>query len=615
MKLHVTACLVSALFLFTENPTSASDPKQPNSNADEVVTVAIDPKDTTSIQRAIQEAQRKGYSKVRIPAGVYRIPKPVEGLWHLSFSNLKNIEIDATNVTFLFEGRDKRAMVFNDCDNVTFKGATLLRDIPTFSQGKVESIATTRTYADIRIDKGYPLDGEAAAAVIDIYQAGTRKLKPYVPDLYFAKAERVEPDLIRFHFRAPLDSRIPLAIGDAAAWRTQNASDISLRTTSRMKLLYITIKNGQGAGFQELNGEGGNLYSHCTITYAAPPAGAVDEPLLACSRDGLLSSCMRKGPIVENCLFEGLNDDCLNIAGRYGLLVGRHGNKVILNAHDVHFRGASFARVGDLLRFYDKRGALSGEAIIINSRVMPDYVENPPLKNTPRRFSDLTKAVYIEFTLDRVINGEVGNLVSNTNAIGNGFIIRNSTFRNGRGHGLFIRAGDGIIENCTIEGLMMGGIVVGPEMYWWNEGDYSRNLIIRKNIIRNVGIATQNWNSGITIGSFEGGQWAPLPGGHRNIQIEDNVFEDNRGVNLVLSSVIGAKVIRNTFIRPMSVPPSRLDLKAVDNDHALVWLRNSSDVNFEGNRVISPGSYMKELLDANPAISPEKMAAGFQVSP
>ncbi len=573
--------------------------------------VIITPADPTSVQRGIDAAARAGEKKVVIPPGTYWLPRIGDSHWHLRFEDLKNLEIDATGVTFMFTGRDERSVLFDNCEGVKFHGATFMRDVPPFSQGKIETIAADRTWADIRIDHGYPTDLDDKryfphVPVIDLYQTGTQKLKPLVPDLYIAKIERQGPDLFRFFFRSAINPAIPMAVGDPAAWRGTSGGDLDIWECSHMVMQDITIKNGTGLAFVELCGEGYNAYTHCVITYAPPPPGAVDQPLLACGTDGFHSASMRHGPTLEDCHFEGLNDDSVNIHGTYGMLMEAKGNTIVIDWRTLHSAARhpiAIGHPGDILRLYSRKGGLMSEAKIVSTTPKSDYIASDLGHLDSRVFSDRSKASYWEVVLDAPVSGETGGMVANPDMDGDGFVIQNCTFRNSRGHGIYVRAGRGIIKGCTIEGIMMGGIVVAPEMNSWNESDYAHNLIIEGNTIRNVGLGTQPWNSGLTVANFVYSGFAPLPGGHRNIEIRDNRFEDDRGPNIIITSAIGVKIDHNRFLHPMREPAFHIEPIGVDNTAALIWMRNADQVSLHGNLVVSPGKYFKSLIDTDGTVN------------
>jgi hypothetical protein len=93
------------------------------------------------------------------------------------------------------------------------------------------------------------------------------------------------------------------------------------------------------------------------------------------------------------------------------------------------------------------------------------------------------------------------------------------------------------------------------------------------------------------------GNYIPNPGGHRNITIENNRFEDNDGVNVVVCSAQGVTIRNNQFVNPMTHPDEYGRDKGVD-PRALIWINESSKVDLSGNIVTNPGAYLAKLVEA-----------------
>lgn len=102
-----------------------------------------------------------------------------------------------------------------------------------------------------------------------------------------------------------------------------------------------------------------------------------------------------------------------------------------------------------------------------------------------------------------------------------------------------------------------------------------------------------------------------MPGGHRDILIEGNRFEDNDGPNIMLGSAIGVKIKDNVFVRPMKEPFH--GLKLMMNTDALIDLVECRDVSFEGNRIIDPGPHMKKVVDLGANASASGVETGFKL--
>jgi hypothetical protein len=584
-----------------------------------------------SVQKCILAAYNSGRKSVTIAPGLYYFEKAEEEPWHLRFSNLKNFEINAEGATFIFKKRGTRAILFDRCEGVTLRGLTMQWEVPAFSQGKITAISSNRRSIDVRIDPGYPNEIDdpkyfPRVSVVNVYQQGARHLKPGVPSLYTTAGagpeaagapavQRLGDGLFRFNFKGTIGDKLPVTEGDPVAWRGTCMASVSLHWCSRMHLEGVTLKGAGGFGYFELYGEGGNRYDHCSITYPDVPKGAVDQPLLSNAADGFHSDSVRTGPCIKHCLSEGINDDQVNIHGRYGLVMEGNGKTVMVD-WGASCRGndlLNFARKGDRLRFYDRRGALCGEANVEEVKLRPDYIQQGTAPEISLAFADRSRAAYLEVTLDQPVKSERWSTVINANMIGSGFVIRKSIFRDNRAHGIFIQSGDGIIEDCVVEGTENAGIIVSPEMTSWpDEGDFARHLVIQRNTLRNVALAgSQPFNSGVTVAGYTYGHVTPLPGGHRNIVIRDNIFEDNPDTNIVISSAIGVEISGNRFIRPISRP--LLHDTRIINPDSLIWIREADQVKLKNNSVESEGAYMKRLVDADASVKAEGIEDGVTI--
>jgi hypothetical protein len=148
----------------------------------------------------------------------------------------------------------------------------------------------------------------------------------------------------------------------------------------------------------------------------------------------------------------------------------------------------------------------------------------------------------LELTLDRESAAPAGSKASNPRRNGAGFKILNCTLGNCRSRAVLVKGNDGLIEGCTISGCGMSAISIGPE-YYWNEADYSWNVTVRGNVLRN----------NVLNGSDAGTVYVHGDGaiGNRDIVIASNLFEQNHGRNAVyVEDTDGLVVSNNRFIQP-----------------------------------------------------------------
>lgn len=561
-------------------------------------------------QSQILDAYKQGKKSVRIRPGVYRLTCPEGRASHLEFRGLNDFEIEAAGSTIIFESADKSGISFIACRNLKIDGAEFTREIPPFSQGEIIAVAPDRTYLDVRVHDGYSVDFSSAGPVVSVFDSKNRKLKENVFDraMSVKRYEKREGREARFHMSRPFPAGMPVAVGDLAAWRKRIGGEIVFWDCAGIAFTDITIRNACGLAVCERGGDGGNYYRY-KVTYAKPPKGATEAPLLSGASDGFHSDQVRTGPVLEHCLWEGMHDDAVNIHGRISLVTEVQDRQIIVNS-----RMRENPRVGDRIQLFDPACTLQAQAKVLSCEPLMGY-QQPELKlaeDSVPVFRNPEKAKFLRITLDKSSKAGPGWQMVNLNACGSGYVIRNCVTREHRARGFLLYADNGVVENNLIERCGYGGIVVAPTFRRFGEGPYACNLVIRNNTIRKVGFATEYWNNGLTITAWEHGGFVELPGGHRNLLIEGNRFEDNDGPNIVITSAIGVKVIDNVFMNPMHQNYHGV-LKTPIDEKCLILLRHCKDISMSGNQVVNPGPFMERIVDSSDLEMAGKLSDGFRI--
>ena len=192
--------------------------------------------------------------------------------------------------------------------------------------------------------------------------------------------------------------------------------------------------------------------------------------------DGIHLQNERVGPWVENCVFEGLSDDCVNFYMRPFFVASGEGKSWVIVKKPGHASAATipaeamFFAVGETIGFYDAtRGRLAGRGKVVSYDA-----------GTGR------------LVLDAPIEGEVspGHEWRNTQIynldMGGGFVVRGNRFANSRRYGLFLKSGSGVVEDNVFEGLA-GSAVTMHNAATWPEGLWCRGVTVRNNRISDCG--------------------------------------------------------------------------------------------------------------------------------
>ena len=583
----------------------------------------ISPADPASLQQALREAIRAGRSELVIPPGVYRVPPlPTGGgpdAWHLVVEKAKNLQIEAAGVTLIFTDRGRSSLTFQQCANVTLHGATLVRETIPSTQGRIAAISLADKTVDVRIAKGYPADIDNKTFFpniwLNVFDPATRQWMTDVRSPRPKDLVKLAPDVFRIIVEAPDKVGTPVKVGDLVAMRGETYTDLRLFECSGMKLVDVTVKSGSGFCFQDSGGDGGNYYERCRVTYGPRPASATEDPLLAANADGFHSMDNRKGPTLVKCSFEGLNDDAIAIHGTYAMVLEAANNKIVVR-RIASARNKLVANPGDALRFYDKNLVLAGTAVVTGAKDLTGYHPMFEPDKWYQAFRSKTKVGYVELTLDRAVPAQPAWLIANPNQGGAGYVVRDCTVRNTTARGVYAQAPHGLIEGCLIERTGRAAVEFNTETGTWSQSDYSNEVVVRNNTFRE---ASTNRKTGhlrhpgaLTILAFNGKDYVPNPGGHRNILIENNKFENVDGVNILVCSAQGVVIKHNEFISPMAhAKEFGLD-KGVDPG-ALIWVNESSDVAISDNLVIKPGAYLRQRVGASASGSGKGFTDGVAI--
>ena len=358
---------------------------------------------------------------------------------------------------------------------------------------------------------------------------------------------------------------------------------------------------------------GNNSYVRCSIRRPPRPAGAQEDPLLSTSADGFHSAGVLHGPRVDSCYFEAMPDDGIAIHGDYSLVTDADftSKRMWIGVTGAH--GHSFI-TGDVLRLYDKGFEPTGIITIASvEEAAPSYKPPSNVSRSLSRFN-FTQAKFIIITANEDLPPGCGFdfILSNSNHTGNGFSVTNNTLRNNRPRGMLIKASNGRIENNTIDGSTLGGIVVTPELYWAS-ADYSHHLSIVNNHIANVAY-TKHGFGGFVVGAINSSHHLALGYGHSQIVVRGNSFTNISFNNVWISSVDNLTFQGNVFNNPFGHDPwAKCCLPGEIPPETVVFVTKSHNLNFSQNCVYQPGSYAKSLLTSTETASGEGLKTGVKL--
>lgn len=218
--------------------------------------------------------------------------------------------------------------------------------------------------------------------------------------------------------------------------------------------------------------------------------------------------------LLEDCSFEGIGDDALNIHTKLCEVKAIEGNKVTIGAggSTEPFPNGFFLK-GETAEFFGASGKSLGIATV---------------KNTGSGF----------IVLDKLPEGvKAGTLIQNVSTSPD-VLVKNCTVRDGRARGVLLQAKNAVISGCTFENLRLSAILASPDFTYWYEGGFADNLLVTGNRFVNCTNAASGNGFGVVsvITSHDEVRNNVYLKGHKNVTVTDNVFESCRGKKVVVTS-------------------------------------------------------------------------------
>ena len=546
-------------------------------------------------QRLLDEAVSAHQASVTIPPGIHRVkPASAGSSYHVTLKDLQGFTIIGDGATLVFENPRQGGLYFDRCRNVTVRGLTLDWDPLPFTQGRIEAIGKDGVSFDVKVDPGYGdgLDLFGGKADVFLYDPETRHPKRGAWDMFGSRVSREGNGILRISPKNPQIIRDSVTVGTLAT-ASGARSKMALRFVECAGITVdrVTVLAAPGMAIQEALGDGGSRYSF-TVTPGPAPTGGPAR-LLSSTADAFHSSAVHRGPVVEHCLLEGQGDDAIAIHGAYSLVTATvDTNTVTLSPKHKEMP----YRAGDRARLYDgKTFTVKSEAVIsrITRTDPPAGAGSKAVMALWQRYrDDGSDKRYYTVSLDRPVKAERGDLFCSPDALGSGFTVHDNTIRHHRGRGILVKACDGVIEGNRIEGTTHAGISLGPEFSYWLEGDFVRNVTVRNNVLRDVGIGAncmRNESSimagAITVGAASPEKRFPAEQGNRGLVIEGNRVESTGGIGMMIacaqdvqvrSNRIGATCILGAMSggKAYGIPPE-----------AAIYVAQSSAIRLTGNDV------------------------------
>ncbi|QHI69819.1 right-handed parallel beta-helix repeat-containing protein [Tichowtungia aerotolerans] len=276
----------------------------------------------------------------------------------------------------------------------------------------------------------------------------------------------------------------------------------------------------------------------CTVTWLPG-----SDRLIASWRDGNHCKNNRVGPLIENCRFEGLFDDSINLSADAVMV------RKVIAPNQFELTSAGFEPGDQVGVFQPGQGSWDTEFSVVNSDGTIVALDRP---------------------VDGILTGEMrpkkdvkATQFYNLSCANDGFVVRNNFFGIQRRHAVLARC-RGLIENNVIDGVCGRALEFCNESGSFYEGPFPRGLRVRGNRISNTAWAP------VVIRTKGPDGMGPVTG--------DILFENNR---IVFDAGAPVEVERAENITFKGNGFSRTDGTAIPDKEAVKIDRSSIDIRFE----------------------------------
>ncbi len=524
--------------------------------------------DTAAILAAIDAADAAAFfADVVFPSGSYRIGSTNEHA--LQLENLSHVRLKGcgTNSVLLVSNPENGGISFTDSTNVAVQGLAIDYDPLPFTQGTITAVDASSGTIDLQIDPGYLelshpafTNAESRWGITVDLAREAYGLWAYFPTNWIPLGNRTW----RMALKDPGDNFASLLVGDRYVHmaRRWTAFDIEAESCVGVEVKDVTVHAAAGltTGF---------FYSSGVVVdglqVGLKPGS---NRLLSTNGDAVHSAGCSDGLLIENCNFEGMPDDGINIHGR--------GGPIISNVTDtvkwVGMQRPAFYAAGDEIQILNNAaGGIRGNAILLDAVRLNDFVWEITLDSPmPDVFAD-----------PAWVNGDKLNHISRC---GQGSIIRNNFIGAHRGREVLIQSHDVTISNNVFynPSLAWDSVSLHNDYTYYSEGPAAYNVGIYGNTFKG---GTNQWTwSSPSIGihsTLAGGIQSPTYDS-TNIVISGNAFINIDGPAVGVSSARDVRIIDNTVDTDFGIKiPSS----------AVILLEHARDIQIDN----------LEITDLNPA--------------
>lgn len=528
------------------------------------------------VQALVDAAIAEGRSQVTLPGGELRLDSAVR------VRDARDLVIDGRGTTLIFANWRDSGLDLLGSTRLTVRNLTLDCNPLPFTQGTIVSISEDHATWEFEVHAGYPeLTEPYLARQAYVYDPASGRLRRGIPDIYPRGVEALSPTRGRITVNPAIPGHDRVAVGDLIVLNIRDGQGVYMNSCADLRLENITVLACPGIAFIARYVWGENVFRRLTVRPGPTPAGATQPRLMSACADAFNYAYATRGPLVERCRFRAMGDDSVNLHGPTFAVCAVGEGEVVLGRP---YGGEPYERMvapGDAIEglrvgSFERIGS-APVASIEREREVDDAWRARVQELWPR--VEVRTGSFFRVRLTAPLAVEVGDWVTIPATAAPGFVIRDCEFRDHRARGMRIQSSHGVIERNVLRGLQGAGISVGPEFGYWREAGWVEDLVVRDNVIEDVGrgsVAMERWGfplAGITIfGRVE--PEVACPPGNRGIIVGGNTIDGCPAAGIHVSCALEVQVTRNVI--------AHTNYLAAEEGEP-IEVENAEDVTVEGN--------------------------------
>jgi len=511
-----------------------------------------------ALRAAIAKAIAAGGGKVVFGPGKYYMMTPGErrvyAAWPMDARNVHVSGVKGKTEIIMTSPRIG-FLRFDRSEDCSLRHVICDYETPPFTQGKVTAVDKGASSFEMVLDEGFPTPDEpffeqGAEWGMPMHATEPRPRHVWLDHTWIRAWENVSGRTWRLTCRNRNDIN-SIAAGDRFVLlaRQKNPTIFGLWNCRRIVMEDIVVHASPGI----TNG----VVMCDAITYRRFQVRFREgtNRVITSNGDGIHVHGNRKGPLIEDCYFEGICDDGVNLNSHMSPITAVEGRTILVEPGPVAFQEGDRLQVFDpdtgRLRATVKAAAVKflrdqGRYELVLAEAVPGIKVNAPA--TPRPDARPGRG--------RGPTRTGGDVVYNLDSANAGYVIRGNTFFGHRRHGLLIRSGDGVIENNTFDHIC--GNAVSIEDGAPLEGPIPFDIIVRKNRIVAASRSFNHGKSGrdgaIMVLTTAGGRKIAPGRAARNISILDNEIVDPPRYAIYVGSATDVKIVGNRVTATAETP-------------------------------------------------------------